>query len=338
MGRRDQKSRGINDLRHMLLVFFGALVTLQTVQFFVAFGYRSAQLDLSKDERVLLGARELAHNARVKANELHLLAKDAAASADPRDIRDYEARARPDSADADYPGNLALQKTQSALRQLSTRAAAFEGNEFSKLDEALAASEAQRVSENKAIHALKGFFPDRRGEFTVEAPADPKLALEILSGAEYEKTVRAVQADFSAFLSALDVRLFAVHKESSRAFQVNFILVLAGALLACTPVAGILLYRATNVTVRSLKVNARKLTDELGRVNTELRTAVASREEFRRRLDRISAEQEQARSQQRPPFETTLQPVAPPLAVPQPEPEKKDEPLPAIEDLLTRLP
>lgn len=335
MGRRSKKARGISDLRHLLLFFFGVLITVQAILFFVAFGHRSSQADLNKDERVLLSARELAHSARVKANELHLLAQDAAASGDPRDIRDYETRARPQSSDADYPGNSAVQKTQSALRQLATRAAAFEGNELSKLDTALASADAQRAAENKAINALKGFFPDRRGEFTVEAPADPKLATEILSGTDYEKTVRAVQADFSAFLSALDVRLFAVHKESARGFQVNFLLVLAGALLAFTPVAGILLYRATNVTVRSLKVNARKLTDELGRVNTELRTAVASREEFRRRLDRILAEQEQARNPQ-PPAEAVPQP--PTLAVPRPEPEKQDEPQPRIEDLLTRLP
>jgi hypothetical protein len=82
-------------------------------------------------------------------------------------------------------------------------------------------------------------------------------------------------------------------------------------------------------------VNARKLTDELGRVNTELRTAVASREEFRRRLDRILAEQEQARNPQ-PPAEAVPQPAT--LAVPRPEPEKQDEPQPRIEDLLTRLP
>lgn len=335
MGRRSKKDRGISDLRHLLLVFFAALITLQAILFFVAFGYRSSQSELNRDERVLLGARELAHGARVKANELHILAKDAAASGDPRDIRDYEARARPQSSDADYPGNSAVQKTQSSLRQLATRAAAFEGNEVSKFDSALAAAETQRASENKAINALKGFFPDRRGEFTVEAPADPKLASEILSGTEYEKAVRAAQSDFSAFLSALDVRLFAVHKESARAFQINFILVLAGALLAFTPVAGILLYRSTNVTIRSLKVNARKLTDELGRVNTELRTAVASREDFRRRLDRLLAEQGQARNP-RPPAETIPQPAAP--AAPRPEPEKQDEPQAEIEDLLTRLP
>ena len=352
MPKSRRKKRGPGDIRHQLLIFFAALIVLEGILVFVAIEYRSKQAALRQDAGILLRARELAHNARVKNNELHLLAKDAVAYGDPRSIRDYEARARPQASDAELEGGGVIlrdqpnprardkqpegtrveemprfdpalassqEQVQTNLRQISTKSVQFQGDELSVFDTALAASKDQRTAEIKAINALKGNFQDRRGEFTIQAPADPKLAAQILSDPEYEKTVRAVQKGFSDFLSTLDVRLFAVHKQSAKTFSLNFIIALSMVLFASTVVVGLLLYRSLNITIRKLKINARNLTDELGRVNNELHAAVVSREDMRRQLERVSA-------------------LGGPAAVANPPSPPRDDSQPEFNDFLTRLP
>jgi hypothetical protein len=317
MGKRRKQARGLDDTRRQILIFFSALIVVEAILLFIALGYKAAQSDLHRDERILLGAREIAHNASVKSNELHMLAKDAAASGDPRDIRDYAARARPQPSDADYEGGGSFQIILPFLRQISTPTASFKGDEVPKFEETIARMREQFTSEEKAINALKGFFQDSRGEYAVEAPANPKLATQILTDPEYEKNMRAIQSGFSAFLSQLNVRLFAIHKESSRSFRLNFLIALASILLVATPVAGLLLYRSANATVRKLKINAHNLTDEIGRVNNELRGAVASREQMRRQLESLGV-----------------------AAIPGPAaaPPVHDDSQPEFNDFLTRLP
>ena len=319
MGSKRKKSKGLDHTRRQILIFFAVLLGLQAILLFVSIGYKSTETELHNDERALLHAREITHNARVKSNDLYLLAKDAAKFGDLRDIRDYESRTRTSSSDADHEGGGWLQPLLAVMRRLSTRAAAFQDDELSKFEETISKMKVQFAAEKKAVNALKGFFQDIKGEFSIEAPADPKLASQILSDPEYEKTVRDIQKGFSAFLSDLDVRLFAIHKESSRSFRINFILALASILLAATAVAGIFLYRSVSTTIRKLKINARNLTDELGRVNNELHAAVVSREDMRRQLERVSA-------------------LGGPAAVATPPSPPRDDSQPEFNDFLTRLP
>ena len=173
MPKSRRKKRGPGDIRHQLLIFFAALIVLEGIVVFVAIEYRSKQAALRQDAGILLRARELAHNARVKNNELHLLAKDAVAYGDPRSIRDYEARARPQASDADFEGGgvilrdqpnprardnppegarieemprfdpslaFSQEQVQTNLQQISTKSVQFQGDELSVFDAALAAS------------------------------------------------------------------------------------------------------------------------------------------------------------------------------------------------------
>jgi len=321
-GKKRKKSRLRNELRHLLLVFFAAIFTVELILLALALGFRSTQAELHRAERLLLSAREMAHKARVKNNDLQLLAADTILGGDRNALREYERRARPEPTDADYPNSEILAKLREGLRTVKTRAATFVGDEIVKFENAISEATKQRQTETKAINALRGLFHDSKGEYTIEANPDPELATQLLMDPEYKKTARAVQSDFSNFLSSLDVRLFAVHKESSKNFRINFIIVLIGILVLSTPVFYILLHRAMNTSIRTLKINVRKLTDELGQVNTELKAAIASREDYRRRLEAGEAAAAEKRK----------------IAPPEQSPPSHDVQEPELQDYLTRLP
>lgn len=288
-GKKRKKSRTLDEPRQLLLVLFAAIFTLELVLLAIALGYRSTQSELHSDARVLLSAREMAHKARVKSSDLHQLAAEAVQGADRAALREYERRARTEAADPDHPNSEILSKLREGLRKLQTRAASFVGDEVVRFEAALAETLKQRQTETKALNALRGLFLDTRSEYTIEGPPDPQLAASLLADPDYKKTIRNVQNDFSAFLSALDVRLFAVHKETAKTFRLHFVIVLIAILVAATPVFYFLLLRAMNHSIRALKINARKLTDDLGHSNAELKAAIASREDYRRRLEQAEA-------------------------------------------------
>jgi methyl-accepting chemotaxis protein len=318
--KKRKKSRSRDELRHLLFVFFAVIFTVELILLAIAFGHRSMQSDLHADERLLLSAREMAHKARVKSNDLQLLAADVLQGGDRSALREYDRRARPEPTDPDYPNSETLVKLREGLRKLQTRAAAFVGDEVVKFENALAEAAKQRQTETKALNALRGLFQDSKGEYTIEAEPDPKLAEQLLADPEYKKIARSVQTDFSNFLSALDVRLFAVHKESSKNFRINFVIVLIAALAIATPVFYVLLLRSLNTSIRGLKITARKLTDELGQVNTELKAAITSREDYRRRLEQAEAASNRI------------------IPSPQQDSRLHDVQEPELQDYLTRLP
>lgn len=353
-GKKRKKSRTRDEPRLLLLVFFAVLFTVTLILLAIALGYRSNQVELHRDERLLLFAREVAHKARFKSDELHHMAVEALKEGDSKAIQDYDQYKRPEPTDADFPiaqivapwhgrggrGSAAapegtsfldlLEKNdvqsvaelREELRKLRSKAAFLSFEEVEKFEDAIKATKVQGDFERKALNALQGVFQDKKGEYTVRGQPDRVLASQILSDPEYNKTVRVVQSNFSSFLSALDVRLFGVHKESAREFRINFTIALIGILVIATPVFYFLLLRALNTSIRALKINARKLTDELGQVNTELKAAIASREDYRRRL----VEVETAAADNR--INAHLQQ----------SPSSHDVQEPEFQDLLTRLP
>lgn len=357
-GKKRKKSRTRDELRHLLLVFFAAIFTITLILFATALGYRSTQSELHRDERLLLFAREVAHKARFKSDELHHMAMEAVSDGDSKAIQDYEKYKRPEPTDADFPiaqivapwhgrggrndprGSSSAGSAQGTnfldllekndvqsvaelreeLRRLRSKAAFLSSEEVEKFENAIKASKAQAEFERKALNALQGVFQDKKGEYTVRGQPDQTLASQILSDPEYNKTVRAVQSDFSSFLSALDVRLFGVHKESAKNFRINFVIVLIAALAIATPVFYLLLLRSLNTSIRGLKITARKLTDELGQVNTELKAAITSREDYRRRLEQAEAASNRI------------------IPAPQQDSRLHDVQEPELQDYLTRLP
>jgi PAS domain S-box-containing protein len=82
----------------------------------------------------------------------------------------------------------------------------FTSDEFALLDRAKDLSDALVALEARAMHAVKGLFPDASGAFTVRGEPDPALARDLLHGREYHEAKASIMAPIDQFIGRVDAR------------------------------------------------------------------------------------------------------------------------------------
>ena len=82
----------------------------------------------------------------------------------------------------------------------------FTAEEFAKLEESRARSDALVRLEEKAMNAVKGKFDDGSGNFTIVKEPDLEMARQIMHGEDYHRAKSAIMEPISDFLALLDAR------------------------------------------------------------------------------------------------------------------------------------
>jgi signal transduction histidine kinase/DNA-binding response OmpR family regulator len=92
-----------------------------------------------------------------------------------------------------------------ALEELMRRMQ-FTDEEFAKLREAQARSDALVALEDRAMAALKGLYPDADGQYTVRGELDLALARELLHGPDYHRAKARIMAPIEEFTAMVEAR------------------------------------------------------------------------------------------------------------------------------------
>jgi hypothetical protein len=82
----------------------------------------------------------------------------------------------------------------------------FTADEFALLDRAKDLSDDLVALEERAMHAVKGLFPDSTGAFSVRGEPDLALARDLLHGSEYHEAKASIMAPIDEFVSRVDAR------------------------------------------------------------------------------------------------------------------------------------
>jgi sigma-B regulation protein RsbU (phosphoserine phosphatase) len=86
------------------------------------------------------------------------------------------------------------------------RGAGFTAEEFALLDRAKDLSDDLVSLEARAMHAVKGLFPDSTGTFSIRREPDLALARDLLHGSEYHAAKAAIMAPIDEFIGQVDSR------------------------------------------------------------------------------------------------------------------------------------
>ncbi len=246
------------------LVFAALLGSLVCFAFLLA----RNQKELVASEERRYRSYKLADELRQTSDDLTRLARTYVATGDPVyeewfhevvRIRDGDVP-RPDNYDGIYwdfvlatgqrPGTSGDPVSLEALMRRMN----FTKEEFLKLQESKAKSDALVLLEEKAMNAVKGRFNDAAGEPTVVREPDPEMARLIMFGKEYHQAKAEIMKPISDFMVMLDERMArdirALQKE--RRTYAAMAVGLAGGGLAFTCLASFVLYRRVMVPVRKL--------------------------------------------------------------------------------------
>ncbi|MCP4005991.1 MAG: response regulator [bacterium] len=82
----------------------------------------------------------------------------------------------------------------------------FTSDEFTLLDRAKGLSDDLVALEERAMHAVKGQFPDSTGAFSVRGEPDLALARDLLHGKEYHESKALIMAPIDEFVTSVDAR------------------------------------------------------------------------------------------------------------------------------------
>jgi len=111
----------------------------------------------------------------------------------------------------------------------------FSAEEFALLDRAKGLSDDLVALEARAMHAVKGLFPDSTGAFSVRGEPDPELARQLLHGQEYHEAKASIMAPIDEFLVTVDARtaeeIGALRRFGSRLGMVGVLIIGIGGLL-----------------------------------------------------------------------------------------------------------
>jgi methyl-accepting chemotaxis protein len=128
-----------------------------------------------------------------------------------------------------------------ALDELMKKAG-FSEQEFAKLKEAQANSDALVKTEVIAMNAVKGLFDDGSGKFVRKGEPDMEMARRLMHGPEYHKYKAQIMKPVNEFLELLDRRTGAAVEEAAQANRHAYTTtVLLLAFLLAAAVAGVLL-------------------------------------------------------------------------------------------------
>lgn len=94
---------------------------------------------------------------------------------------------------------------QIALDEL-LKQAGFTDQEFAMLTEAGRLSAGLVETENKAMHLVKGMYPDSAGQYTVKGPQNLEMARDLVSNAHYEDELEKIRAPIDKFMAMMEER------------------------------------------------------------------------------------------------------------------------------------
>ena len=170
------------------------------------------------------------------------------------------------------------------LQRLQEGDAVYRNEDFSALQKALDDARSLLQADRKALHALRGLFPDAEGNFTIRGKNDPSLSLAMLTDEISALKRSSVRDTLSDFLAATDVRIYATVEKNAVAIQRYSLLLslMIALLLLATIAAGIFLYRNITEPLQSFRVHSRKINDDLARTLSQLETVTAERDALRK--------------------------------------------------------
>jgi signal transduction histidine kinase len=207
-------------IRARFLLIAAALIVLLSGIFYVMMLVRQNELALAESEARHYVSYKLADELRQSSDDLTRMARTYVVTGDLRyeeyfrpilAIRNGEAP-RPENYQGVYWDRVTAQHREPeatgetiALEELM-RQMEFAPEEFAKLREAQANSDALVALEDRAMAAVKGLFPDESGAYTVRGEPDMELARELLHGDSYHREKGRIMEPIAAFLGMVEER------------------------------------------------------------------------------------------------------------------------------------
>jgi methyl-accepting chemotaxis protein len=296
-GKR-RTSSGVKDIRRVFLLAFAMLFLLELALAAIVLRYDKSQNDILLDQRMLFRVREVLTESHKKSQTLAILAAQAVATGDTGLIKSHEELAKPLKIASPAADKSAVKEELNYLDDVRTvmdllrrKASAFQGDDFYSLNRALEDSAMLLKTDRRALNALKGLFQDDSGEFTLKGAPDATLAKELLQNPDYLKNRSRVDEQFSAFLAAVEVRLFASLEENFQEshFYSNFVQSTLAVLIVVTPFFGWALYHKVSPPLLAFKTQTRKMNDELARVQGELSAALLANEVYKQQREQTQS-------------------------------------------------
>ncbi len=143
------------------------------------------------------------------------------------------------------------------------RRANFSEQELAKLEQARRESDDLVRLENRAMAAVKGLYPDERGEFTRRGEPDLALARDLLHGTDYHQAKSRIMQPIDEFLDMVDARtgaeVAAARASASRFMLVSF--TLAALTLSGIAASAVVIRRRVSEPVNALAKAARAIED-----------------------------------------------------------------------------
>lgn len=282
----EPRRKGSFRMREFRLLFAGlfcGLLMLEAVLLIIALLERHARDQAIADQSLLLQAREAIDAELGNFLKLSELALKTATTGDLGHAKAHEEFAvelRRTTPSVPKQPALAATDVASRLQRLQSGDAVFRRDDVAKLNEALADASSLLQADRKALHAARGFFEDADGAYTVRGESDSLALSMLLADDASAKKRQSIRQSLSDFLSALDVRIYALVEEStaSMRFYSQLLLYMTGLLIVSTGVVGILLYRSISEPLQSFRIHSRKINDDLARTIAQLDAVTAERD------------------------------------------------------------
>ncbi len=282
----EHKRKGAFRMREFRLLFAGlfcGLLLLEAALLFIALRERDVRDGAIADQALLLQAREAIDAELEHFLQLSELALKAATTGDRGHAKAHEELAGEllrNSTSVPQQPALAAADVPSRLQQLQSGDAVFRSEDVARLNEALAGAASLLKADRKALHAARGFFEDADGAYTVRGESDSSALSMLLADDNTAKKRQSIRQSLSDFLSALDVRIYALVEEStaSMRFYSQLLSYVIGLLIVSTGVVGILLYRSISEPLQSFRIHSRKINDDLARTIAQLDAVTAERD------------------------------------------------------------
>lgn len=274
----------MREFRMLFAGLFAALLVLESILLGIALRERSLQEAAIGDQRLLLQAREAIENELEGIIQLSERALKAATTGDHDIAASHE----------DLLASVVKRTSTTAPKFSSTDVAArlqglknsdtfFRSEDFTALQQALTNAKILLQSDRRALHALRGLFPDAEGNFTIRGESDPSLSLVLPTDELTVHMRESVRTSLSDFLAALDVRIHALVKDNAAAFgrYSGILSLMIVILLVSTAAAGLMLYRNISEPLKSFIIHSRKINDDLARTFAQLEAVSAERDALR---------------------------------------------------------
>jgi len=262
-------------IRATLLLIGTALIALLVGIFTVMMLEVQNQRALSASEQQHYESYKLADQLRQSSDDLTRMARTYVVTGDPRyeeyfrrilAIRNGEAP-RPENYDGVYWDLLTATGEKPtpdgppiALQELMRRLN-FRDEEFAKLREAQANSDALVALEDRAMAAVKGLYPDTEGNYTVRGEPDLELARQIMHGDAYHRAKAEIMRPIDDFLAMVEARTeheLSAHQDRRRRLALTA-LALTGLAVGLVALASVLVHRRVSRPVDELAHAARRV-------------------------------------------------------------------------------